>query len=306
MRPTPSTHACAVHSLPDFHWHASGSSKADRDAQVIALRPPDRGDSVIVKDGVSLLLDAAEEVGLHLSETIERREHGRRRVAPGRSTRRLTLAQINEYLEKSRQPQDAQARELQVRTLLRRVERPGALFEPQDTSAGTSTDQYLLLQQAIEVAVAESAPAEVIERLEQRLADLEALEGFPVQADLTTIDHAAAFGETAQAVASFQASVHTVLDKPTLVQAFREVLALADRDGRRLDKAIHHLVEALGTCLYAIGSARERALLQTLVTDLYHLKCLNTLFDEARSLVRTVRSLHKTRPRQDRDDGSGA
>lgn len=297
-----------MHSPLESYWYAGGSNKASRNAQVIVSSSPDRGGTgAVVKSGASLLLDAAEEVGLHLSEKIERREHGRLRLAAGRSTRRLTLEQINEYFEKSRQPQDAQARALEAKALLRLAERPGMLAGHYDSSARAPTEHYLLLQQAIQLAVAEGAVPAVIERLEQRLADLEALEGYPVQASLATIDHAAAFGDTAQAVASFQASVHTVLGKPTLVQAFREVIALADRDGSRLDKAIHHLVEALGTCLYSLGSVRERVLLETLVTDLYHLKCLNTLFAEARSLVRTVRrSLSRFPPRQERDHDAGA
>ncbi len=280
--------ASAVHTHLDLTWSASTSQNAVRDVRLGVSDRMATGLPLAVKDGASILSDAAEEISLHLAERVERREHGERRITAGRSTRRITIDQINDYLEKSRADHDARKRALEVRDVLEQAWRDEGRLG-RDASQRTPTDHYLLLQQALLAGRAEAAPAAVMERLERAVAEVEAEADVHVQADLVTIDQAAHFGQTAQGIAGFQASLHTLLDKPTLAQAFREALALADKDGRRLDSAIDHLMEAIGNCLYALGTTREKVLLQTLVTDLYHLKCLNTLVDEARSVVREIR-----------------
>lgn len=276
-----------MHTPLETSWHAAGARASIRDTPAVANGRD--GSTVVIKDGLSLLTDAAEEIGLHLSGRIERRDHGQRRVAPGRSGRRLTIEEINAYLEKSRQAPDAESRLARIKEILHRIQQPQETLALQPDSAQTPTDHYLLLQQALQAALAEGLPAVAIERLEQGLADVEAASGLQVFADLATIDQASSFGDTAQAVASFQTSVHAILGKPTLVQALREALALAEKDGQKLDRAVLHLIDAVGTCLYALGTTREQVLLRTLVTDLFHLKCLNTMFTQARFVMRSVR-----------------
>ncbi len=267
--------------------HAAGARTPIRDTPSVVNRL--HGAAAVIKDGASLLTDAAEEIGLHLSETIERRDHGQRRVAPGRSARRLRIEEIDAYLEKSRQAPDAESREARIRDMLHRVQQPHeSLALPADPTQ-TPTDHYLLLQQALQTALGQGLPAQAIERLEQALADVEAASGLQVLADLATIEQASSFGNTPQAITSFQSSVHAILGKPTLVQALREALALAQKDGQQLDRAILHLMDAIGTCLYALGTTREQVLLRALVTDLFHLKCLNTMFTQARFVMRNVR-----------------
>ena len=287
-----------VYTPSDTPWHALGAARTSAgDAQGTTLRAGLNGVTVRVKDGASLLVDAAEEVGLHLSEKIERHSHDQRRVTPGRSSRRLKIEEITDYLERSRRSPDPKLRELQIQALLEQALRPGDSLDIGAAWPDTPTERYLLLQLALQKAQTDPAPASVIERLERALADVEAAADLQVRADLATIDQAASFdGTSPQGIARFQTSVHTVLGKPTLVQAFKEALALADKDGSRLDRAIHHLMDALGTCLYALGCTREKVLLQALVTDLYHLKCLNTLFEDAQSVMRDVRRMLQQDP----------
>ena len=282
-----------VYAPSDTPWHAPGGARTSAgEALWATLRAGLDGVPVRVKDGASLLVDAAEEVGLHLSERIERHTHDQRRVTAGRSSRRLKIEEITDYLERSRRVPDPKLRELQIQALLAQAQRPGDTLDIGTAWPDTPTERYLLLQLTLQKAQTDQASAAVVERLEQALADVEAAADLQVRADLATIDQAARFdGASAQGIARFQTSLHTVLGKPTLVQAFKEALALADKDGSRLDRAIHHLMDALGTCLYALGSTREKVLLQALVTDLYHLKCLNTLFEDAQSVVRDVRRM---------------
>lgn len=286
----------AVYAPSDNPWHALGAGRTTAGDALGAtlLRTGLDGVTVRVKDGPSLLVDAAEEVGLHLSEKIERHTHDQRRVTSGRSSRRLKIEEITDYLERAKRLPDPKLRELQIQALLEQALRPGDSLDigtawPENPTEENPTERYLLLQLALQRAQINQAPTSVIEHLERALADVEAVADLQVRADLATIDQAASFdGTSPQGIARFQSSVHTVLGKPTLVQAFKEALALADKDGRRLDRAIHHLMDALGTCLYALGSTREKVLLQALVTDLYHLKCLNTLFEDAQSVMRDV------------------
>ncbi len=287
-----------VYAPSDAPWHAPlGTRLPAGEAQSATPGAALNGVLVRVKDGASLLVDAAEEVGLHLSEKIERHTHDQRRVTAGRSSRRLTIEEITDYLERARRSPDPKLRELQIQALLEQAQRPGDTLDIGTAWPDTPTERYLLLQLTLQKAQADKAPAAVIERLERALADVEAAADLQVRADLATIAQAASFdGASPQGIARFQSSLHTVLGKPTLVQAFKEALALADKDGSQLDRAIHHLMDALGTCLYALGSTREKVLLQTLVTDLYHLKCLNTLFEDAQSVMRDVRRMLQLDP----------
>jgi type III secretion protein W len=283
-----------MHARSDIPWLTPGGPPASvSEAHAPMPRAGREGVPVGVKDSASLLIDAAEEVGLHLSEKIERHTHDQRRVAAGRSSRRLKIDEITAYLEKSRRSPDPKLQALQIQALLEQAQHPGDRLDIGTAWPETPTERYLLLQLALQKAGADKVPAAAIERLEQAVADLEAAADLRVQADLATIDQAASFGNTAQGIARFQACVHTVLGKATLGQVFKEALSLADQDGSRLDRAIDHLVDALGTCLYALGNTREKVLLQALVTDLYHLKCLNTLFEEAQSVVRNIRRMRQ-------------
>ncbi len=296
-----------MHTPVELSWPAHDPRSSLTAATSQGQRVSTGDNPARVKEGASLLADAAEEIGLHLSERIERREHGERQVAAGRSSRRLSIEEITAYLEKSRQDPDPRSRSMRIRDMLQRAEKLGEPLAFTHTPGETPTQRYLLVQEALQTALAEDAPAAVIERLEQVLADMEVATGLYVQADLATIDHAAEFADTAQGIASFQGALHSVLGKPTLVAAFKEAIDLSDKDGNRLDQAIQHLMDALGTCLYALGSTREKALLQALVTDLYHMKCLNTLFEQAQSVVRDIRrALQQSPAAQEPAHASGA
>lgn len=261
------------------------------------------GQSVRVKEGASLLADAAEEVGLHLSEKIERRTLAARRVAPGRSDQRLSLAAIQAYFDKTGRHQDPTALLTLVRDLLQRVQQEKGPWDGRGFPRHEATDRYLLLQYALQAGLPADTPAAVIEQMEAALADLEAQAGNLIQADLASIDQAASFGQSSQAIAQFQLSVHAILEKPTLAQTFQTTLSLAGNNGNRLGSAIDHLMQALGACLAALGASHEKILLEALVKDLFHLKCLNTLFEQAKQVTRNLKThpRHTHRPSEEPD-----
>ncbi len=291
---------------PDAHWQVLKSlvpGASDRQSgDTAALAQSGR---VTVKDGASLLADAAEEIGLHLNEKIERRLHAERRVSAGRPIRLMTIDQINTYLEKSRQPQDPQALAGQVRGLIHEAsaQRQGLAYGAHHPRK--PTERYLLLQRAALTARAEKLSPRVVEQLEDAIAHLEAQAGPRVFADLASIDEGARFGESSEDISRFQDSVHAILSKPSLIQAFQEALTLADQNGRRLDSAVQNLMQALGDCLATQGVVRDRTLLEALVNELFHLKYLKTLFMDAKSVIRDVRRRQPRRQKHpEHDDGS--
>ena len=244
----------------------------------------------MVKEGASLLTDAAEEVGLHLSEKIERHTLAARRVAPGRSAQRISLATIHAYFEKTGQHRDPTTLLAWVRDLLQQVQSEKGPWDGRSAPKHETTERYLLLQYALQTGFRTDTPRGVIEQIEAALADLEAQAGTLIQADLATIDQAASFGQSSQAITQFQLSVHAILEKPTLAQTFQTTLSLAGNNGNRLGSAIDHLMQALGACLAALGASHEKILLETLVKDLFHLKCLNTLFEQAKQVTRDLKA----------------
>ena len=83
-----------------------------------------------------------------------------------------------------------------------------------------------------------------------------------------------------------------------MAQALQQVLQLAGQTGERLDSAMSNLMKALGACLGSGLSSQER-LLETVVSDLFHLKSMNTVLAACRDLVGKL-------PRRGRSGGDAA
>jgi len=161
---------------------------------------------------------------------------------------------------------------------------------------------------AREIGQAEGAPAGLMQRIDDALGDLEVWNGKTIRADLATIDQAGAYGRDAQEVRNFQGSVHVVLGKPTLAQALQETLKLAGQGGARIEAAVDNLMGAMGALLSATRSAAEKVLLESLMTDLYHLKALKTLLADSRKLLKSLKrqgdAAAALRKRRGQDDGN--
>ncbi len=247
-----------------------------------------RGEAVQVRNAASDLANAAEELTLFASEKVEK-ELSKREVKGGGRTLAMTVQQITEYLEKARRGADPQQMQQAARALLRNPQADIGQMLRNQRGLGSPTDQFLLLQMAREMAQAEGAPTELIQPIDDALGDLETWNGKTIRADLATIDQAGAYGRSAQEVRSFQGAVHVVLGKPTLAQALQETLALAGKGGARLEAAVDNLMGAMGALLAATRSAAEKVLLESLMTDLYHLKALKTLMAESRKLLQSLK-----------------
>lgn len=247
------------------------------------------GAQVTVKDAASVLGDAAEEISLHMADSVESKTLGERKVKPGDRPRNLTIDQINAYLEKAKKLDDPEEMVRLAKQMLQRGGQQAGQLARNHPNFRSPTDQYMLLQFARQTGLASGASTEAIAQIEEAIADLEAWFGDTIRTNLTTIDQAARYGSTAQEVEHFQGSMQMVLGKPTLTQALHEVLELAGRAGGKLESALSNLMEALGACLAGAGSAAEKALLESLMTDLYHLKSLKTLLEECKTLARNLK-----------------
>lgn len=247
------------------------------------------GNEVVVKDAVSILDDAKEEMAFVIGEKLEGKAHEERQVKPGHSPRPMKIDQINAYLDKARRQQDAQMLAQVARQLLQnagqdvyRLSRFGEGFK-------NPMQQYLLLQMAKQMGLAEGAPASVLDRIDEALGDLYARFEVQIAANLETIDQASAYADTAADVNRFQGSIHKVLGHPTLNEALRQVMDLAGQSGQKLERALGNMMEALGACLASTTAFTDKVLLETLVSDLYQLKSLKTIFEGCKSMLRTLR-----------------
>ncbi len=240
----------------------------------------------------SVLGDAAEEIALLFGEKAEHKRHEDRIVKAASRPMDLTIEKINAYLEKAHKQSQAQALADAARRLLE-VGAGGlrsALLELGRFQ--NPTERYLLLRFARLMGQREGVAAEMLQRLDQALADLETLHGETIHAHLLTIDHAADYAGSAAEVTAFQNSLVSVLDAPTLARALEEVLRLSGETGQRLDKAMGSLMQALGACL-AGGAVNQPALLHAVLSDLFQLKSLNTLLASCRRLVDGLRPRRK-------------
>ncbi len=241
-----------------------------------------------VDSGPSVLGAAAEEISLHVSEKVESKTHLERTVRATRPPRAMTVEQINAYLEQAKKRSDSE----EMRALAKRMlQASGQELShlARHSRFSRPTDRFLLLQFALELGRQEGASREAMEALEDALPDLESWHGDTIHTDLATIGSASRFGDDAGEIAHLQGSVNSVLGKPSLSQALQEVLGLAGKTGEKLERAIAGLMEALGACLAGTSSAAEKALLETLVSDLYHLKTLRSLLEDCKQLLAQLR-----------------
>lgn len=261
-----------------------------------------KGEPVRVHDNGINLTNASEELSLAMASKVEQKIHAERTIRPGERPRVVTIARITEYLDKARNSTPPQELQTLARRLLQDGRDPRQVAR-EHPSFRTPTEQYLLLQYALQLGPAAGATPEALERIEDALSDLEEWFGKVIDVNLATIDQAGKYGDSAQEVRNFQGSVQVVLGKPSLSQALQEVLQLAGTAGGKLEVALSSFMEALGACLAATRSSTDKALLQTLVTDLYHLKSLKTLMEDCRKLLKDLRQRKAAaRPRRQGDE----
>lgn len=244
------------------------------------------GEQVRVKDAISLLEDAREEISMHHSEKVEAKEFGEREISAHRPIRKMHVEQIDAYLQASKRfPEGRDLAELVKR--LQAHNRPGELAQSQSR---TPAHRFALLYAALHDARRRGLSADVVERLEEALEDLEWASRDEITAGLNSAHAAAEFGVTAERVETFQQTyADIVLGEHTLAQTLLVVLRrLTDAQGQDFRKGLKALLNALGADLKAAHSSTDPVRLQALVQDVYHLEVAGTVLEECITLAATL------------------
>ena len=256
-----------------------------------------RGEQVLVvlkKDAASILADAAEEVSMMHSEKVEKKNFSERRFDIDTPMDLMGIREIQAYL-RSAGLLDDQARMLE---LARRMQ--AARGDPRALAREQSRDpahQYVLLQFALNDAMENKQPREVIERLQDALADLEMESGPLIRASLNTMATATAHAPTPQGRALFQETYRDiVLGHNTLAQTLLLVLErLGGASGNDFKAGLLGLIKALGADLSATRPSTEASRLQALVQDLYHLEVASTVLEGCHALAERMAERHGVR-----------
>lgn len=255
----------------------------------------------------SALGDGAEEASLHFAHQVEIRTHAERRIQAVRRPAILSVDQVRDYLEKAHRTDALVALAASADALLKCPDQTSIQQMLDRVATGDPTLRYLLLQYARSSGPVQGATPQVLARLDEAITVLNDQSGDVIQAHLATVEYAARHATSPEEIRQFQGSVQALLGQPTLALALKEVIALAQGSETGLQSAVDNLMRALGACLPLLGPAREKALLQTLITDLYHLKSLKTAFAECRALVSWLKLhlLATSSPEKDADAPCG-
>ena len=248
----------------------------------------------VLPPGSSVLGAAAEEVAMLFAEKAESRRHEDRVIKAAGRPSLASIEQINTYLDQAHKQSDPEALNRMASLLLQAGAENLYTLARSDARFQRPTEQFLLFHFARQQAAAQGLGPEVLQRLDAAIGDLDTLFGDHIQANLLTIDAAASYSETPQQVGQFQGALQSVLGAPTMAKALQEVLQLAGQSGQRLDIALDQLMKALGACL-GTGLAGQERLLETVVSDLFHLKSMKTALESCKTLVRSLPRQRKSR-----------
>lgn len=252
--------------------------------------------TVVLKDEIDPLGDAAEEISLHMAEKTENKHHAERKVKPDRVIHLMQPAQIIEMLRQGKDP-NAQAKlEVLVDKLL---SGRGSLRQQAAQAFEDVSQQYLALQYALNKGEQQGADAELLESLRDALADLDADHGPRIRAGLNALSSASAFASDASGVLSFQNTYRDiVLGESSLGKTLN--LALERFGGKDIARGIRQLIAALGQDLSAARPSASPNRLQALISDLYHLQVAATVLEGCTGLTGSLQAKQQGSPDSER------
>lgn len=246
---------------------------------------------VVVDTSDSVLTDAAEEISLHHSEKAESKHTAERKKELARPLALMNAEAIEAYVNAAEGEDGPEKLAALAKRMLGGEGDPAKLARQ---SFGNPTSQYLALQYALGQGQREGAPADVLERLQEALEDLEMSHGPRIRADVNTIDAAAESASAPGEVAQFQQTYSdVVLGTATLNQTLKLVVErFGDRD---FAGGLQRLTRALGQDLAAQRPSAEPTRLQSLVQDIYHLGVAATVLEGCQTLLAELSAKHGLR-----------
>ncbi|QEA13174.1 type III secretion system gatekeeper subunit SctW [Comamonas flocculans] len=243
---------------------------------------------VVVDTADSVLTDAAEEISLHHSEKAETKHTAERKKELARPLALMSAEAIEAYVNAAEGNDGPEKLVALAKRMLAGQGDPARLARESFDNPGS---QYLALQYALGQGQREGAAADVLERLQEALEDLEMSHGPRIRADINTIGAAAEEAGAPAEVARFQqAYADVVLGAATLNQTLQLVV---ERFGEQdFTRGLQRLTRALGQDLAAERPSAEPARLQSLVQDIYHLGVAATVLEGCQSLLSGLAARH--------------
>lgn len=247
-----------------------------------------RGEQAVLKNDGPNLTDAAEEMSLHFSEKVERQAADEHEIEAELPLQIMRAEQIRDYLDSAQSFRDPS---VLVNLAKRMIDAQAGPLQLARQATDDPTEQFLLLQFALQQGEAQGAPAERLAALREAVATLEFEAGPQVYAGLNSIDAAVQFGNSPDTIRGFQNTYReVVLAAANLAQALDVILGrFGEQD---FERGLTSLLKALGADLAAARPSIAPERLQTLLQDIYQLEVVNTLLDETASLARTLSERH--------------
>ena len=245
-------------------------------------------ENLVVDTGDSVLTDAAEEISLHNSEKAESKHTAERKKEVAKPATLMSPEAIENYTNAAEGEEGAQKLAALAKRMLSGQGDPAKLARQ---GSGNPTSQYMALQYALGQGEREGAPADVLERIQEALEDLEMSHGPRIRADVNTIAALGAGGLAPAEVGQLQQTyTDMVMGKPTLNQTL--LLALERFGESDLAGGLARMTQALGLDLAAARPSTEPAHLQSLVQDLYHLGVATTVMEGCGALLAELSGRH--------------
>lgn len=259
-------------------------------------------------DLLDVLSDAAEELTQALAGKSQERSLRERRVSTGSSLAEMTHERVLAVLAvMDAQRAGAQGKGLGGKPAQGRMElaqqiarQPGKARQLAAELGSDETTQYLSLLEAAELLAGGEAGTDPDGRGEQSAreaaAELLAEHRTEILADINTVE-ATRDMQAGQATAFRTAYKDAVMGQDGLAATVRHLLGLVPAgQGADFLGVLEQMQQALGLDLAATHPSTEPARLQSLVSDLFHLKVIGTVVDEAGQLSQTLVKRHGVAP----------
>lgn len=258
----------------------------------------------LLPDVSSTLADAAEELTQSLSGKAQEKTLKERKADNGQSMASLSRAQRIAMLQamaagagKSSPDQAGQAAQDMAQSALRQ---PGQVRRQAREGGGDASAQYLLLLEAADLIdegrVGPDPGGRGSEALREAAAEMLAEHGREIRADVNTFEATRILSP--EEAANFRSTYRdVVLGESAVNDTLRRLLDMVPK-GQSSDyiKALETTREALGLDLAAARPSGDPVRLQTLMTDLSHLKVISTVIDQCEDISQTLSERHGLTP----------
>lgn len=251
-----------------------------------------RGEALVVVEDRSTLGDAAEEISMHFSEKAEEREHDEREVKVPPHPQVMQIEEIQQYLETAKALDDPKKLAMLAKEMIDAGGRNAGRTARQ-AFPGNESNQFALLQYALQESRRQGAPVETQEHILDAVLDLcsDADTTSRIYAGLNSVDAAAAYGkETGEAsardIGNYQRKyADMVMGGHSLS---RTLLLMLEQFGGRTERfreGLKSLISALGADMAATRPSTSPDHLFAVRKGLYQLTVYNTLLESARHLT---------------------